>query len=137
MRPSLNTSATALRQSGFVERGLDGLGVVGVGDTQVLGSVTPKLGLGVRFGGADGASARFEVTAGRVFNSGSRIEMPYRLVGANQTSNAAMIGVPRNDEGYRGGASLEGLRDDRFNHTGDLREQTERRAASIRVKWKF
>jgi hypothetical protein len=77
------------------------------------------------------------VTAGRVFNSGSRIEMPYRLVGANQTSNAAMIGVPQNDEGYRGGASLEGLRDDRFNHTGDLREQTERRAASIRVKWKF
>ena len=120
-----------------MERGLDGLGVVGVGDTQVLGSVTPKLGLRVRFGGADGASARFEVTAGRVFNSGSRIEMPYRLVGANQTSNAAMIGVPQNDEGYRGGASLEGLRDDRFNHTGDLREQTERRAASIRVKWKF
>src|SRR5204863_6229 len=90
-RPAVRGYVTALRQGGFAERGLEGLGVQSLAHTQWIGTVAPELSLGVRLAGSGPTSATFAITGGGVFHTTDRIEAPFRLLGGNAAAAPAMI----------------------------------------------
>jgi uncharacterized protein with beta-barrel porin domain len=114
-RPSVRGSYTALRQNGFSETGLAGLGVEGLRHTQWIGTVNPDLTLGVQLSGKPGAGVVFSVTGGGVFHSTDRLVAPFRLLGANPTATPAMIGTGIDKSSWHAGAQLRVVGTDKFS----------------------
>ncbi|MBO9706815.1 MAG: autotransporter outer membrane beta-barrel domain-containing protein [Caulobacter sp.] len=139
--PALNAWATALHQKAFQEKGLDGLGVAGVKDTQVIGTINPELKLGFVFKETASSQAAVSFTVGGVFNSKDRLEAPYRLIGANPASDPAVIGTSLDKSALKLGADVHVIGDDRvsvrFNYTAEIGDKTENRSAGLNVKVRF
>ena len=140
-RPALNAWATALHQAKFAETGLAGLGVAGVADTQLIGTVNPEVTLGFMLKETAKSQAAVSFTFGGVFRSDDRLVMPYRLEGANPASDPALIGTALDKSAYKLGADLHVIGDDkvsvRFNYTAEFGDTTDNRSAGLNVRVKF
>ncbi len=86
-RPALHLSMYNIGNESFTERGLDGLGVDGLERHSWVGTANPQLTVGTTVGGI----GKFSVTGGYVVHSKSRLYSPFRLIGADDSSDPAMI----------------------------------------------
>jgi hypothetical protein len=141
VRPAVNVWATGLHQQHFAEGGLDGLGVSGDSHTQLLGGVNPEVTLGFVFRETQKSQAAVSFTLGAVVNSSDRLEMPFRLVGANPAADPAQISTVMDKTAYRVGAEVHVIGDDkvsvRFNYAGEFGERTSSQSAGLNLRVRF
>lgn len=140
-RPGVRGWITALRQDGFRERGLQGLGIESLSDTQVIGTVNPELAIGVRLFGDDAKGGVFTLTGGGVFHTEDHITAPFRLIGANPSADPAWISTAFDRSAVRLGAAVDVVGNDRFSvrlrYDGEKGERTENHRGGIDVKLAF
>jgi hypothetical protein len=141
VRPALNVWATGLHQKSFAEGGLEGIGVKGLSHTQFLGGVNPEVTLGFVFRETLKSQAAVSFTFGAVVNSSDRIEMPFRLVGANSASDPAEIRTAMDKTAYRIGADVHVIGDDRvsvqFNYATEFGDRTRSQSAGLNLRVRF
>ncbi|MCX7058242.1 MAG: hypothetical protein NTZ79_13980, partial [Proteobacteria bacterium] len=114
-RPSLTAALTALHQGRFQEHGLEGLGIAGLGNKEVLLAFTPEMVLGVLLHGQADRHTALELSVARVFNSQSELSMPYRLQGGDPAAAPALISTSLPRAGYRLGMDLNVVAGERFD----------------------
>jgi len=140
-RPAVRGYVTALRQGGFKEHGLEGLGVESLQDTQWIGTVQPEVSLGVRFARSGPTIATFAITAGGVFNTTDRIEAPFRLLGGNSSAAPAMISTLLDRRAAHVGAELRVVGNEnlslRLGYDGEFGKRTEDHRASLSARIRF
>ncbi|MBI1683798.1 autotransporter outer membrane beta-barrel domain-containing protein [Caulobacter hibisci] len=141
VRPAVNVWATGLHQQRFSETGVEGLGVNGVSHTQVLAGINPEVTLGFVFKETQKSQGAVSLTLGVVANSTDRLEMPFRLAGANPASDPAKIGTVMDKTAYRVGADVHLIGDDkvavRFNYTGEFGDRTQSQSAGLNLRVRF
>ena len=141
VRPALNGSVTVLRQQGFAEEGLGGLGARRQSGEQTFGTLNPELTLGVMLHESAASRAAFSITAGSIHHSEDRIEAPFRLMGADTASDPAMIASPLDPSGYHLGAELNIIGGDRlsfrFSYDGRFDDRSETHAAGFNMRLRF
>ncbi len=140
-RPSVRGTMTALRQNGFSENGLAGLGIESLQHTQWIATVNPELALGVQLTGNSASGTVFSVSGGATFNSTGRITAPFRLLGANPSADPAMIGTLIDQSAWHAGAHLRVVGTDqlslRLNYDRDFGKRTTDQRASLDLRLKF
>jgi uncharacterized protein with beta-barrel porin domain len=132
---------TALRQGVFTERGLEGLGVESLSNTQWIGTVAPELSLGVRLAGSGPTSATFAITGGGVFNTTDRIAAPFRLLGGNASAAPATITTLMDRQAAHVGAELRVVGNEnlslRLGYDGEFGKRTTDHRASLSARIRF
>ncbi|MBN8813332.1 MULTISPECIES: autotransporter outer membrane beta-barrel domain-containing protein [unclassified Sphingomonas] len=140
-RPAVRGFVTALRQGGFAERGLEGLGVESLSHTQWIGTVAPELSLGVRLAGNGPTSATFAITGGGVFNTTDRIAAPFRLLGGNASAAPATITTLMDRQAAHVGAELRVVGNEnlslRLGYDGEFGKRTRDHRASLSARIRF
>jgi len=140
-RPAVRGYVTALRQGGFKEHGLEGLGVESLQDTQWIGTVQPEISLGVRFARSGPTIATFAITASGVFNTTDRIEAPFRLLGGNPSAAPAMISTLMDRRAAHVGAELRVVGNEnlslRLGYDGEFGKRSEDHRASLSARIRF
>ena len=140
-RPAVRGFVTALRQGGFTERGLEGLGVESLSHTQWIGTVAPELSLGVRLAGSGPTSATFAITGGGVFNTTDRIAAPFRLLGGNASAAPATITTLMDRQAAHVGAELRVVGNEnlslRLGYDGEFGKRTTDHRASLSARIRF
>ena len=144
VRPALNVWATGLHQQKFAEGGLGGLGGLGASGashTQFIGTANPEVTLGfvMRQGVRSQTAVAFRV--GGLFNTTDRIEMPFRLVGANPASEAARVGTILDRSAYTAGVDFHVIGDDRvsvhFSYDREFGDRTRAQSAGLDIRVRF
>ncbi|XBQ17128.1 MAG: hypothetical protein ABL308_04435 [Oceanicaulis sp.] len=140
-RPEISASATALHHTGFEERGLEGLGMEGLRETQVIGRISPEVALGAVLYEGPASSATFTMTLGADFQSDRRVELPMRFLGSNPDADPAKIGTLLDSESYRISTDLHLIGSDRIGlrlgYTGEFGEYVEDHRAGFDFRMKF
>ena len=140
-RPSLTAAMTAMHQSAFTETGLEGNGVVGVGNTDVIASVLPQLELGILLQDEPTNQSSLVLSAGGLLRSSDRLVMPFRLVGAQAASGPAEIATEMARRSYRLALDLNVFANERFalklGHAMRSGGGTTSRVSHMSLQWKF
>jgi hypothetical protein len=102
LRPELDGSMTGLKQHSFTEKGLEGLGMVGASDTEWVGTLSPHLTLGADIS----STARISFTGGAVFHNKGQISHPFRFIGTDPSSDAAIIATRFDKSAFMAGANV-------------------------------
>ncbi|MBW8891027.1 MAG: autotransporter outer membrane beta-barrel domain-containing protein [Burkholderiales bacterium] len=141
VRPALNVWATGLHQKSFAEGGLEGMGVKGVSHTQILAGVNPEVTLGFVIRETLKSQAAVSFTFGAVVNTSDRIQMPFRLAGANPASDPAQIRTAMDRTAYRVGADVHVIGDDkvavRLNYAAEFGDRTRSQSAGLSLRIRF
>ena len=141
IRPSLTGSVTALHQTDFGETGADRMGIGGVGSTQLIATVTPEMLVGIDLSQGENHSASLSFTAAADLHSAERVQMPFRLLGANPGARPAVIGSALNWPGLRLGADLRVADRDRFqmrlNYALERGDQVQGQRFSVNFSYRF
>ncbi|MEO5810401.1 MAG: autotransporter outer membrane beta-barrel domain-containing protein [Sphingomicrobium sp.] len=101
-RPELDASLFNIGLHGFEETGLGGLGIQGVAHRNWISTASPKLTLGALIG----KGARFSVTGGAVIHDRSSLAATYRMLGADDASDPALIRTRFDHSAWLAGADL-------------------------------
>ena len=96
LRPSFDVAGTALRQDGYSEQGLGGIGSAALRSTQWLWSLNPMLAGGVTLAEGQGTKVELALRGGGVFQLEDTITMPFRLIGANPAADPAQLALGLN-----------------------------------------
>jgi hypothetical protein len=102
VRPELDGSMTGLRQHSFTEQGLVGLGMTAGSDTDWIGTLSPHLTLGANLN----RTARVSFTGGAVFHDKGQISHPFRFIGADPSSDPAIISTRFDRSAFMAGADV-------------------------------
>ena len=136
-RPEIDGSVIGLRQHGFTEEGLAGLGMVGEADTDWIRTVSPHLTLGMNIS----RTARFSLTGGGVFHNRDQITHPFRFVGSDLSSDPAMISTRFDKSAFMAGANLAVLGSGRVKvdagYRGEFGKTVTSHTANVEVKVAF
>ena len=141
-RPILNVSGTTLHQDGFQEQGLDGIGVAAQTHTQFIAAAGPELALGYVSAPEDGYSHQLEIDAGRTYRDISRIAMTYGLIGANSSTDPALIDTLIGRSSDHLGVNFDiaqanGLMTMRFSYTMDSSTKLHTNSIGASAKFRF
>ncbi|EGF91748.1 outer membrane autotransporter barrel domain protein [Asticcacaulis biprosthecium C19] len=107
IEPSAALAVTSIHQGAFTEEGMEGQGAVGVSHTQTFATLTPELTVGYNVQESSGQRTALSFNVGAVVYSTDRLKMPYRLVGANQTSDPALISTQFDSDTVKMGANVQ------------------------------
>jgi hypothetical protein len=136
-RPEIDGSLIRLKQDGFTEQGLAGLGMVGESDTDKIRTVSPHLTLGMDIS----RTARFSLTGGGVFHNQGEITHPFRFIGADPASDPALISTRFDKSSFLAGANLEVVGNDRIKidagYRGEFGKSVTSHSANIDVRSSF
>ena len=140
-RPSLTAAMTAMHQSAFTETGLEGNGVVGVGNTDVIASVLPQLELGILLQDEPTHQSSLVLSAGGLLRSSDRLVMPFRLMGTQAASAPAEIATEMARRSYRLALDLSIFANEQFalklGHAMRSGGGTTSRVSHMSLQWKF
>jgi hypothetical protein len=136
-RPEVDASVIGLKQHGFTEQGLAGLGMVGETDTDRIRTVSPHLTLGMDIS----RTARFSLTGGGVFHNQGEITHPFRFIGADPASDPALISSRFDKSSFLAAANLEVVGNDRIKidagYRGEFGKSVTSHSANIDVRFAF
>ena len=102
-RPALHLSMYNIGIERFTESGLEGLGVVGLKRHNWVGTANPEITLGTTFSGGAG---RLSLTGGYVIHNKSRLTSPFRLIGASESADPAMVSTRFDKSAWKLGANV-------------------------------
>jgi hypothetical protein len=140
-RPSLTAAMTAMHQSAFTETGLEGNGVVGVGNTDVIASVLPQLDLGILLQDEPTHQSSLVLSAGGLLRSSDRLVMPFRLLGTQAASAPAEIATEMARRSYRLALDLNIFANEQFalklGHAMRSGGGITSRVSHMSLQWKF
>jgi hypothetical protein len=140
-RPALNATLTALKQDGFSETGLGGLGIERLSETTVIGAFNPEVTFGAVLHDDGTTRADFVFSVGGVFYSEDRIEAPFRLLGANVDSGPAFIATALDSEAVRVGAGVDVTSGDglsvRVGYSAEIGDRMENHTAGFNLRMRF
>jgi hypothetical protein len=137
VRPEVDGSIIWLKQHGFTEDGLAGLGVTAPSDTNRIETVSPHLTFGMNIT----PTARFSLTGGGVFHDRGSITHPFRLIGSDQTTDPALMSTRFDKSSFLAGANLEVVGNERMkidaNYRGEFGKSVTSHTANIDVRFVF
>jgi hypothetical protein len=137
VRPEVDGSIVWLKQHGFTEDGLAGLGVAVESDTDRIETVSPHLTFGVNIS----STARFSLTGGGVFHNRGAITRPFRLIGSDQSTDPALISSRFDKSSFLAAANIEVVGNERMKidagYRGEFGKSMTSHTASVDVRFVF
>ena len=136
-RPEVDGSIISLDQHGFTESGLAGLGMIGLSDKHAIQTLSPQLMLGMNIS----PMACLSISGGGVFHNKGYIAHPFRFIGADPQSDAAIITTRFDESALTAGAKLQLIGSDRLKfdigYYGEFGKSIRSQTANAEVKFLF
>jgi hypothetical protein len=140
-KPQIGLSVTALRENGFEEEGLAGVGIKANGHTAWIASLEPDLALGAVVVDSPKHHGVFTLKFGGRLASTDELKLPFRFIGAGPGSRAATMSTPYDQRAWRFGSDLTFTASDRLtvrlSYTGEYGDTTTSHRGGLDLNLKF